>query len=205
MVVIKEIKRGKKKYTLTMANGNTFDVNVDVALSYSVHEGEMEEERFKELLKESDRQNAKVYLYSMISRKPRTVKESRDRLYEKGYHKDAVEYAIKTLSSYGYLDDADYAKNFVENGSRNKGGYRLRREMQLKGVSEEDINLALGDLDEEGEFESGKALAKKHLRGGDLRDEKVKEKLFRYLLARGYSYGVVKKILRELGVEIEEN
>ena len=132
MVVIKEIKRGKKKYTLTMANGNTFDVNVDVALSYSVHEGEMEEERFKELLKESDRQNAKVYLYSMISRKPRTVKESRDRLYEKGYHKDAVEYAIKTLSSYGYLDDADYAKNFVENGSRNKGGYRLRREMHVR-------------------------------------------------------------------------
>ncbi len=204
MVVIQEIKRGKKSYTLVV-NGETLrNVNIDVALSYSLQEGEMEDERYKEFLKENDRQNAKAYLYSMISRKARTVKEARDRLYEKGFHKDAVDYAIETVSSYGYLNDEEYAKNFVETSSRNKGGYRLKREMQLKGVSEENIASALTELDENEEYESAKLLAKKYLKGKNWEEEKVREKIFRYLVSRGYSYDTVKNVIKELGVEIED-
>lgn len=205
MVIIEEIKRGKKSYTLVV-NGETIkNVNIDVALSYSLQEGEMDGERFKEFLKENDMQNAKAYLYSMIARKSRTVKEARDRLYEKGFHKDAVEYAINTVSSYGYLNDEEYAKNFVENSARTKGGYRLRRELQQKGIDEEDMIDALAELDENTEYESAKALAKKYLKGKNLKDEKVREKIFRYLVSRGYSYDTIKKVIRALGVEIEEN
>ncbi len=204
MVTIEEIKRGKKSYTI-VANGETIkNVNVDVALSYSLQEGEMERQRFNEFLKESDRQNAKAYLYSMIARKARTTKEARDRLYEKGFHKDAVEYAIEAVSSYGYLDDAQYAKNFVENSLRNKGGYRLKKEMQLKGVSEENINEALTEIDDEVERDSAKILGAKYLKGKSLEDEKVREKLFRFLVSRGYSYDTVKSTIKELGVEIDE-
>ncbi len=205
MVVIEEIKRGKKSYTLVV-NGETIkNVNIDVALSYSLQEGEMDGERYKEFIKENARQNAKAYLYSMIARKSRTVKEARDRLYEKGFHKDAVEYAITTVSSYGYLNDEEYAKSFVENSARIKGGYRLRRELQQKGIGEEDMIDALAELDENTEYESAKALAKKYLKGKNLEDEKVREKIFRYLVSRGYSYDTIKKVIRALGVEIEEN
>lgn len=205
MVVIEEIKRGKKSYTIVVDGETIKNINIEVALSCSLQEGKMDEDKFKDFLKENDRQNAKAYLYSMIARKSRTVKEARERLYEKGYHKDAVEYAIGVVSSYGYLNDEEYAKNFVEQASRSKGGYRIKREMQLKGVSEDNISSALIELDENEEYESAKTLAIKHLKGKDIKEEKTREKLFRYLVARGYSYDIIKKVIRELGVEIEEN
>ena len=77
--------------------------------------------------------------------------------------------------------------------------------MQQKGIGEEDMIDALAELDENTEYESAKALAKKYLKGKNLEDEKVREKIFRYLVSRGYSYDTIKKVIRALGVEIEEN
>lgn len=204
MVVIKEIKRNKKSYTLVVGEETLKDVNVEVALSYGLKEGEMEEEKFREFLKENDRANAKAYLYNMLSRKNRTVKEARDKLYEKGYHKDAVEYAIEAVSRYGYLDDLEYAKNFVESAMRNKGSYRLRQELKLKGVSEENLTSALENLETETEYIRARELAKKHLGEKDMEDEKVRQRLFRFLVSRGYSYDVVKNVMKELGAEMQE-
>lgn len=204
MVEIKEIKRNKKSYTIVVGEETLKNVNVEVALSYGLKEGEMDSERFKEFLKENDRACAKTYTYNMIARKARTVKEVREKLYEKGYHKDAVEYAIKQVSSYGYLNDEDFAKNYVENAIRHKGSFRLRQELKLKGVSEEEINLALEGVEFDDQFSSALTLSKKYLKGKNLEEEKVKEKLFRYLVQRGYGYDVIKKVMRTIGAEIEE-
>lgn len=205
MVTIKEIKRNKKSYTLVVGEEVLKNINIEVALSFALKEGEMSKEKFKEFLKENDRQNAKSYLYNMIARKGRTIKEARDRLYEKGFHKDAVEYAIGVVSSYGYLNDEEYAKNYVSSAIRNKGEYRVKRELQLKGISDENMVDALDLMDSESEYESAYTLAKKYLKSKDISDEKVKEKLFRYLVSRGYGYDLVKKVMRTLGAEISEN
>lgn len=205
MVTIKEIKRNKKSYTLVVGEEVLKNINIEVALSYALKEGEMSKEKFREFLKENDRQNAKSYLYNMIARKGRTTKEARDRLYEKGFHKDAVEYAIGVVSSYGYLNDEEYAKNYVSSAIRSKGEYRVKRELQLKGISDENMVDALDLMDSDSEYESAYTLAKKYLKSKDISDEKVKEKLFRYLVSRGYGYDLVKKVMRTLGAEISEN
>ncbi|MBQ9114588.1 MAG: regulatory protein RecX [Clostridia bacterium] len=205
MVTIKEIKRNKKSYTLVVGEEVLKNINIEVALSYALKEGEMSKEKFKEFLKENDRQNAKSYLYNMIARKGRTTKEARDRLYEKGFHKDAVEYAIGVVSSYGYLNDEEYAKNYVSSAIRNKGEYRVKRELQLKCISDENMVDALDLMDSDSEYDSAYTLAKKYLKSKDISDEKVKEKLFRYLVSRGYGYDLVKKVMRTLGAEISEN
>ncbi len=205
MVEIKEIKRNKKSYTLVVGDETLKNVNADVVLSYSLQVGEMDVDKFREFLKENDRQNAKGYLYNMIARKARTTKEARERLYEKGYRKDAVDYAIESVSAYGYLDDGEYAKNYVSNAVRSKGGYRLRRELQLKGVSDESIAEALIEVDSDSEFISAVTLAEKYLKNKDATDVKVKEKLFRYLVSRGYGYDAVKKVMKHVGAEIGDN
>ena len=53
-------------------------------------------------------------------------------------------------------------------------------------------------------YSSAKVLAVKYVKGKNLEDEKTKEKLFRHLVSRGYSYGIVKKVLKEFGTEIDE-
>ncbi len=205
MIKIEEVKRNKKSYTLTV-NGETLkNVNVEVALSYGIREGEIEEERYREFLKENARQNAKAYLYTMLSRKARTVKEARDRLYEKGYHKDAVEYAITTVSSYGYLNDEQYVENFIENALRNKGSFRVKRELKDKGIESSLIENATLGIDVETEEEACVRVATKYLKGKSFEDEKTRERLFRHLVSRGYSYEIIKHALRALSLEIDEN
>ena len=204
MVVIKKVKRNKKSYTIVVGEETLKNVNVEVALSYRIQEGEMDTERFKEFLKENARACAKTYTYGMLARKDRTVKEVREKLYERGFHKDAVEYAIASVSKYGYLNDEEYALSYVERALSHKGSYRIRQELKRKGVGEEEINLALRDVEFDDQFENALELAKKHLRGKSLEDEKVKEKLFRFLASRGYNYDIIKKVMRSIGAEIEE-
>ncbi len=205
MVIIEEIKRNKKSYTIVV-NGETLkNINIEVALSYAIKEGEMENEKYREFLKENEKQNAKAYLYSMISRKSRTIKEARERLYQKGYHKEAVEYAINTVSSYGYLDDEAFAENFIENAIKNKGTFRIKRELKERGVSQDVLENAVKEIDHVEEEERALASAKKYLKGKSLEEEKTKEKLFRHLVSRGYSYEIIKRVMRMLNAEICED
>ncbi len=205
MIKIEELKRNKKSYTLTVNGEEVKNVNVEVALSYGIREGEMAEEKYRDFLKENARQNAKAYLYSMVSRKARTVKEARDKLYEKGYHKDAVEYAITTVSSYGYLNDEQYVESYIENALRSKGTFRVKRELKDKGIENHLIENATLEIDVETEESACVRVATKYLKGKSLEDEKTHERLFRHLVSRGYSYEIIKHALRSLSLEIDEN
>jgi regulatory protein len=71
-----------------------------------------------------------------LSARPRSVTEMRKRLHHLGYPDELVEIVIDRLIEMDYLDDAAFAKSWVESRDRAKprGETALRRELLLKGV-----------------------------------------------------------------------
>jgi len=66
----------------------------------------------------------------------RSVLEVRRRLGQAGYRSDLVEAAIERMTELGMLDDATFARTWIESRdrARPRGEIALRRELALKGV-----------------------------------------------------------------------
>jgi regulatory protein len=77
--------------------------------------------------------------------RPRSVAETRRRLRHLGYPHDLVDRVIERLIELEYLDDADFARLWVESRdrARPRGEGALRRELALKGVAREVVDAVL--------------------------------------------------------------
>jgi regulatory protein len=82
-----------------------------------------------------------------LAHRPRTVEETRRRLRHLGYQADLREQAIDRLVELGYLDDAAYARAWVESRDRAhpRGEVALRRELRTRGVADVVIASALAE------------------------------------------------------------
>ena len=151
---------------------------------------------------ESEKNTAFDKALTHISATQKTEKQIRDFLSGKGYLPAVVEYVLEKMRSYRFLDDEAYAKAYVESVSKRKGGRLIRMELRGKGVSDEEIDVALEELGEEQEVAVATEILKKYMRNKE-NDVETLRKAFRYLMGKGFSYEVVKSALSAYG-EIEE-
>jgi len=104
---------------------------------------------------------------------------------------------IERLKELRLLDDREYANLYIEDQLRSKpqGTRMLKMRMAAKGLSKEVIGRALeaAGLDEHSLARA--AAAKKLKTLGRLPAQKKKEKLARFLAARGFGEGVIYKVI----------
>jgi regulatory protein len=79
--------------------------------------------------------------------RPRSIAEVRRRLTAAGYPGELVESAIQRMAELHYLDDAAFARAWVESRDRAhpRGEHALRRELRLKGVEGSVIEAVLDE------------------------------------------------------------
>jgi regulatory protein len=77
--------------------------------------------------------------------RPRSIDEVRRRLRDAGYREELVQSAIDRLVDLGILDDAAFARAWVESRdrARPRGARALRDELRRKGVPGADVEAAL--------------------------------------------------------------
>lgn len=196
MLNIESIKKKGKYYAVTASGCEYRGITADAIAECKIKCGEISEEAFDGFLSVNDYFRAKQYLFDMLARKPRTLKEAERKLREKKFLPESIRKSVALATEYGYLSDERYAEDYVETGSRSKGAYRLRAELRKKGVSAEHIERALGELTREDEDECAMRLAAKRLKREP--DEKDIERTLRYLAARGISYDSAKRAVRAL-------
>jgi regulatory protein len=80
-----------------------------------------------------------------LEARARSVGEVRRRLAQAGYRADLVDGAINRLVELGVLDDETFARAWVESRdrARPRGENALRRELALKGIARDTIDVVL--------------------------------------------------------------
>ena len=140
----------------------------------------------------------------LLAAKPRSVEELRERLAEKETATgEAIDYAIKKLSEYGYLNDEQFALSFAQARVRQKpvGRQRLARDLQTKKIDKELAAETLDKVFEETPEDRliDEAIEKRvRLRGRPSTRAETKS-LFDHLLRRGFSFDLVINKVRALG------
>jgi regulatory protein len=147
-----------------------------------------------------DAKAARLAAGDLLSRRAWSQAELTRRLIRRGAPPEVAAAVVTDLAGRGYLDDAAYARHFVETrAARGYGAARLSAELHARGVPPALITAALAALDGETQLARARALAERRLPA--LRraaPDRAAGRLRDHLLRRGFSGSVAVRVVREL-------
>ncbi len=145
------------------------------------------------------------YAYRLLNYRGRSVKELGERLLKKGFSEDAARNVINHLVEKGFIDDAALAASLKISAEETKflGSRGVREFLRHRGIPEEIISNIVDECDS-GEVIRAKKIVDKKLRiMGNYPDEKRREKIWRALARKGYSFDVIRQALEEFKIKEE--
>lgn len=165
------------------------------------------------IIKDVERARKKTFdrAVNLLTYKPRSIMELRTRLMEKEWTNSAiVEEVIKKLESYGYLDDAQFARDFASSRLRQKpiGKRVLKQKLAQKKLDketvEEAVEKAFAETSEEEIID--RAIEKRLRIKGKPTERADVKRFYDFLLRQGFSYDLVRDKMREIAAtDFEEN
>ena len=155
-------------------------------------------ETYREILEEVLIKRAKLRTLRLLEQGDRTKKGLENKLEQNGYPPEAVEEAIVYAESFHYIDDKRYAVNYIQNQRGCKGRARIMMELRNKGVSQEDIDFAFQETEEGADTrERIRELIRKKRKSQGTMEEKERQKLYGFLMRRGFASSDILSVLRE--------
>jgi regulatory protein len=164
---------------------------------------ELSDEEIAKLEERDDLETAHERALHFLSFRPRSESELRRYLEGKGTSPEHVEEVLARLARVGLVDDAAFARFWVENRGtfRPRGSRALRYELRQKGLSTEAIDEALAEHDDEAlALEAARGHVRK-LRG--LPELEFRRRMYEFLARRGFNYDVISEVVEPLWRELE--
>ncbi len=146
---------------------------------------------------------ARRYSLRLLSYRARSEKEIRDRLGRKGFGEKSIAAAVRSLREAGFINDAALAEQLRRQAIEVKllGFGSARAYMMKRGLPGEVIESIL-EPDEDEELLNAQKLVDKKLKTmGNYLTADERRKLWNFLARRGYSFGTIRKALKESGIE----
>ena len=194
-------KKNKNRCNIYIDNVFAFGVSNELIYKENLKIGMIiDEEKLKKIAYEENLINCKETALKIIERSYKTKKEMIKRLLEKGYALEEINETLKLLEEYNLINDESYAKAFINDRTKTQGKQKIKYALKNKGVSDEIIEEELSKLDMEKEKENANILALKKYSILIKRESdkyKLKEKIIRFLISRGYDYEVAKDAVNE--------
>lgn len=139
----------------------------------------------------------------LLELRARSRREFEQRLRQKGYEPNVIEDAVASLARLGFVDDTQFAEQWVASRSRARpaGARRLRAELAQKGVGKEEIEQAVAGVTGDDELTLARiALAKKVRVLPEDKQARREEwrRLAGFLQRRGFGWETTKKALAEV-------
>jgi regulatory protein len=207
MPVITGLERQKRRQRIDVhLDGQYgFTVGLDLAIERHLAVGlAIDDAGRRQLESEDQRRRAVASALSLLAVQPRTARDLSDRLRRRGFPQPAVDAAIERMRALGYLDDAAYARFYVE--ARLSATPRSRRalafELSRKGVEREVAAESVAELsDEDAAYEAAQRRLRA-LRGLDR--QAFTRRLGAFLSSRGFGYGVARSTIDRCWRELDE-
>ena len=143
---------------------------------------------------------ARRILLDALTGQARSRQELADKLGAKGVPEQLAHDLLDRFTEVGLIDDAAYARQWVESRHRSRGlaPRALAQELRRKGIDDEASKTALEQIDEADQRAAARALVDKKLRSMRGLDHQVATRRLAGLLARkGYAAGLAFSVVRE--------
>jgi regulatory protein len=147
----------------------------------------------------------------LLTAAPRTRAQLDQALRRRGVPQSAADAALDRLAGAGLIDDAAFARAWVDTRHRGRGLARraLTAELRQRGVDEGDVRAAVADLSPEQEAAAARRLVEAKLAATRGRPLATRMRRLTGLLARkGYpaamAYRVIREALEQEGIDLAQ-
>jgi regulatory protein len=150
---------------------------------------------------------ARTILLNRLESQPRTRHELARTLAKKMVPAEVAERMLDRFEEVGLIDDAAFARSWVESRQAGRGLARraLAQELRRKGVPDEVAREALELVDPEAETEAARDLVRRRLRSmGGLDDRARVRRLTAMLARKGYPPAVAMSVVRDEVAQADE-
>ena len=207
--IISKISPQKRKgrYNIFIDDNFAFGVDEEVLLKFQLSKGLHISKELQEEI-ESEESYYKVYQRTLnyLTYSLRSEKQIRDYLKKH----DAEQYSDRMVEHFkklGLLDDLNYAESYVRTMANvnQKGPRNMEMDLKQKGITEDQIAIALEEYPYAQQFENAKNLAEKRWQRAknDSHIEGI-QKVKQYLVNKGYSFEIADDVIDELDIEVDE-
>jgi len=200
-------KRNTDRVNVFLDGVFAFGISIKLAEALAVGQN-LTMEEIQDLQLRDERHKALKLCFEQISRRPRTEKEIRLFLGKKDLSVEGIELAVNRLKELDYLNDEEFALQWIENRQsfRPRSRSALSYELKQKGVSVEIIDRVLADFDEFAAAQSAGLIALRKYRNQS--PDVIRNKITGYLSRRGFHFEtirtVIDKIMLQLGQDQSE-
>lgn len=180
-------KKRTQRFNIYIENEYAFSLSASLAMTLHT-ESILSDQEIAELktADEIEQSFSKALFY--LTYRPRSTKEIIQYLTKKEFEPPIIEATLKRLQKYNYINDAEFARLWVEDRKRHRprGLFALRHELKGKGIDEETIQKALLKYNE---LEPAWRAISARLQGwSSLPEFELKIKTYNFLKQRGFSY-----------------
>ncbi len=180
-----------------LEDGSSFPLYWKELHAYGIREEEtVADGDYEKIMKELLPKRAKLCAMNFLKTMDRTEFQLRRKLDSLFYPEEIAAEAVEYVKKYRYIDDLRYALNYMEYRKESRSVRQMEQELLRKGVARETIREALDQMetpDEEAMIRMW--MEKKHYSTGEA-DQKERERMYRFLMRKGFSSGAVLHAMR---------
>lgn len=150
---------------------------------------------YKKILSEDDFNRCKNEALRQISYRAKTSYDLIYKLKKKNYSPESIDRVIDFLNEYKLIDDENYVKTYINDKSNisNWSKGKIRYKLKTKFIDDKLIDKYLNQISYDEEYGKAYNFA---LRKKESTDDK--NKLYRFLASKGFSYDIIKNVLGDL-------
>lgn len=201
MDVITAIRKERGHYRISLDSGEGIIVPGSLLRERPLHEGDaIDLDEYDQWLMVRQYRSALERAVGYLAARDHSRREIEQKLLQAGYRPCTAEMVLYKLEKEHLLNDANFARQWVEaRSSRKLGRNRIAQELRRKGVSAEEAEEALSAIDEEDQLSGAIALAEKAIArakpGEDPR--KTASRVAGMLARRGYSWDIAREAISQ--------
>ncbi len=185
MISVQE--KNKNRCNVFVDGSFCFSVSLDIAIKYGLKKGfVLDDGLLKEITFEDEKMRAYSLASKYLSRALKTKRQVITYLKGKEISEPVIYQVIDKLKEYGFINDEEYAKRYLEACSSSQGKRLSDYKLMMKGIKKADIESAREDVFVDAK-ENAKRIAERRLKNKDKTKENI-IKTYRYLIGRGFSY-----------------
>ena len=205
MAIITKIeiqKRNKERVNLFLDGEYAFSISTELVYKEGLKtKDEIDSDKLKIIADHESQIRCKNSALRIIEKSYKTEKEVRDKLILKGYEDNSINKSIEFLKEYNFINDSNYTKAFIRDKLKSQGSQKIKYTLIQKGISKENIDEELSNLNKESEKSTAFNMAKKKfdiIKKKENDNYKISGKLYRYLISKGYEYDVTSEVVKEI-------
>lgn len=200
MTVTKITEISKSKVQITLDHEFAFVLYKGELRSYKLkEEQEITEDVYQEIMGDLLPKRAKLRAMHLLKARAYTTKQLFDKLSDGGYPQEVIDEAISYVASFGYLDDRQYAADFIEYNKELKSRTQIFNTLLRKGISKDLIEAVWQEImeNEDRNLEQEQILywmKKKNFNPAEA-DFAEKQKFSAFLYRKGFQIDSIRSVL----------